>query len=184
MKMHTVIGFFIMVAIVMQLSKPLRDRAKWLHRWTGRVLILVALAATPSFASLVAGIDFAGVKYSHTISLVMNPFCEATPAAPPPHRHHTSSHPPHEASMRAATSCPCPCCMNPPPAMPHGSRPSRPILVASFTMSGERVYRTSSCSALVSGALLTHRCPFPPSQSASRAGSRSDRATSRPTSPR
>lgn len=53
---HTIITLFISVSLMIQLMKTVRANAIWLHRWLGRATILVALAATPGFAVMVAGL--------------------------------------------------------------------------------------------------------------------------------
>ena len=52
-QVHTAVTAFIMAALIVQLVKKVRQKAMWVHRWLGRLLLIVILAALYSFAMLV-----------------------------------------------------------------------------------------------------------------------------------
>ena len=44
-QVHTAVTAFIMAALIVQLVKKVRQKAMWVHRWLGRLLLIVILAA-------------------------------------------------------------------------------------------------------------------------------------------
>ena len=64
MQMHTKITLFLAVALMIQFLKIVRQKAMPVHRWLGRVTLLVALLATPGFAMLIYGLPHPVAQYA------------------------------------------------------------------------------------------------------------------------